>query len=78
MLPLPRVRGRLPVLAGLSLPLSEQHNIRHQGRHHLASPDAEGVYRSSALRDFWLRVEWLWQPPQMLDVLRELGLIALI
>ncbi len=35
----------------------------------------EGVYRSEALPDFWLRVEWLWQEPlpAVEDVLLEVG-----
>ena len=31
-------------------------------------PDEEGIYRSMALPEFWLRVAWLWQsPPAALD-----------
>ena len=38
--------------------------------------DAQGIYHSSALEGFWLRVDWLWQspPPPMNAVRRELGL----
>ncbi len=37
----------------------------------------EGVFRSSVVPGFWLKVEWLWQDPlpRLLDVLRELGLV---
>lgn len=37
----------------------------------------EGVYRSRVLSGFWLRGEWLWQEPlpNVLEVLRELGII---
>lgn len=38
-------------------------------------PDAEGKVHSSALSGFFIRVEWLWNRPEVLDALRELGLI---
>ena len=46
-----------------------------RGRYRLTEPDAAGVYRSQALPEFWLKVEWLWQEPlpKILDVLREVG-----
>jgi len=54
---------------------AEFYQLDAQGHYHLILPDAEGIYRSRVLRDFWLRVTWLWQPPRVLDVLRELSLI---
>jgi len=35
----------------------------------------EGVFRSEAVRDFWLRVEWLWEEPLPVvdDMLLEIG-----
>ncbi len=36
----------------------------------------EGVFSSSAIRDFWLRIEWLWHPPPILHALRELEIIS--
>jgi Uma2 family endonuclease len=36
----------------------------------------EGQYRSAAVADFWLRVEWLWRPPRVLDALRELQIVG--
>ncbi len=59
-------------------PLREQaefYRLGDQGRYHLTAPDEEGVYHSEMLPGFWLRVDWLWQPPRVLDALRELGLI---
>ena len=37
----------------------------------------DGIFRSTVLPDFWLKVAWLWQEslPKVLDVTRELGLI---
>jgi Uma2 family endonuclease len=37
--------------------------------------EAEGVYRSEAIPGFWLKVAWLWQPPPVLEALRELQVI---
>jgi Uma2 family endonuclease len=53
----------------------EFYQLSPEGQYQLVPPDVEGVYRSAVLPGFWLRVEWLWQPPQVLDVLRELALI---
>lgn len=46
-------------------------------RYRPAAPDAGGVYRSSALPGFWLKVDWLWQEPlpKVLEVLREMELL---
>ncbi len=46
-----------------------------EGRYESVRPDEEGVYRSSVLPDFWLRVDWLWQEPlpTVEDVLLEVG-----
>lgn len=41
------------------------------GRYHAIEPDADGVYRSRALTDFWLRVSWLWDDAP--DALRAIG-----
>lgn len=38
--------------------------------------DEHGVFHSTVLERFWLRVDWLWQdPPTALVALRELGLL---
>lgn len=39
------------------------YGLSRDGRYHSGSIDADGVYRSAALPDFWLRVAWLWQRP---------------
>lgn len=54
---------------------AEFYRLDDQGRYQLVLPDAEGIYRSAVLDGFWLRVDWLWQPPRVLDVLRQLSLI---
>jgi Uma2 family endonuclease len=35
----------------------------------------DGIFRSGVLPGLWLRVEWLWQPPPLLSVLKEWGLV---
>ena len=56
---------------------AEFYQLTAAGQYRLVPSDAEGVYRSAVLPNFWLRVEWLWQEPLplVLDVVRELGLI---
>ncbi len=38
-------------------------------------PDGEGKVYSSAMPGFFVRVEWLWARPDLLDAYRELGLL---
>lgn len=45
------------------------------GRYQAVAPGASGVYRSREVPGFWLRVEWLWQRPPVLQALRELGVV---
>jgi Uma2 family endonuclease len=46
--------------------------VLRDGRYVAALPEA-GVYRSTVVEGFWLRVEWLWDPsPRMGDALREI------
>lgn len=54
---------------------AEFYHLQARSRYYLQQPEAEGIYRSRVLPGFWLRVAWLWQPPPVLDVLRELGLL---
>ena len=37
--------------------------------------EAGSIFRSEAIQGFWLRVNWLWEKPNELDALRELGVI---
>ena len=39
-------------------------------------PDSEGKVHSSAMKGFFIRVEWLWNRPKVLDALRDLGLLS--
>ena len=51
--------------------------IIKDSRYHLIPPDAADVYHSEVVKDFWLRVSWLWEEtlPPILEVCRELGLL---
>ena len=42
---------------------AEFYQLTAADQYRLVQPDAEGIYRSVVLSDFWLRVEWLWQEP---------------
>jgi Uma2 family endonuclease len=47
------------------------------GRYERRRADAQGVYRSEVILDFWLQESWLWQepPPPTLTVLRALHVL---
>jgi Uma2 family endonuclease len=42
---------------------AEFYQLDTQGRYQLVPPDAQGIYHSRVLPDFWLQVAWLWQDP---------------
>ena len=48
-----------------------------EGRYQLGSLDAQGLYHSTAVPGFRLRVDWLWREPLpgVLEVVRELQII---
>lgn len=50
---------------------AEFYQLDDSGQYKQVKPSA-GVYRSQAVAGFWLRVSWVWQPPTVLDALREL------
>jgi len=48
------------------------YRLAPDGQYRLIPPDEEGVYRSSVLDGFWLRVDWLWaEEPDVLKALAE-------
>ncbi|MBN1284432.1 MAG: Uma2 family endonuclease [Anaerolineae bacterium] len=55
---------------------AEFYRLDERGLYQTIIPDA-GVFRSKALRDFWLRVDWLWQEPlpKVMAVLKEIGFL---
>lgn len=56
---------------------AEFYRLNRKNRYELIAPDADGIYRSEVIANFWIRVSWLWQKPlpRVLDVMRELKLI---
>jgi len=54
---------------------AEFYQLDAHGHYRAVSPDAEGQYCSSVLPGLRLPVAWLWQPPSVLQALRELGLV---
>ena len=56
---------------------AEFYVLDEQKRYQLTPPDDDGIFHSTVLAGFWLRVSWLWQEPlpKTLDVLREMGVI---
>jgi Uma2 family endonuclease len=56
---------------------AEFYQLGADGRYHLALGGASGAYASPVLAGLRLRVEWLWEEPlpQVLDVLREIGVL---
>ena len=54
--------------------VAEFYALSNAGTYIPRLPDTDGVYRSVAVDGFWVRVEWFWEPPDVLDVADELGL----
>jgi len=54
---------------------AEFYNLDEQGYYRPTFTGNNGVFHSQVMPGFWLRVEWLWQPPRVVDVLRQLGVI---
>jgi Uma2 family endonuclease len=57
---------------------AEFYQLASTGRYRLVTLDDDGLFHSTVLPNFWLRVDWLWQEslPKVLDVVRELGLLG--
>lgn len=54
---------------------AEFYRLNQQGFYELAAPAADGRYESSVVPGLWIQVEWLWERPPALEVLRAWGLI---
>jgi Uma2 family endonuclease len=52
---------------------AEFYRLTEAGHYRQALPEADNIFRSEVITGFWLRVEWLWELPDELEVLRELG-----
>jgi Uma2 family endonuclease len=49
--------------------------LDEQGLYQPAFTGSSGVFHSRAVPGFWLEVGWLWQPPRVVQALRELQVI---
>ena len=56
---------------------AEFYQLKPDGHYQRVKVGADDVYHSREIKDFWLRVAWLWQDPLPLetDVLRELQVL---
>ncbi|HEX5083847.1 MAG TPA: Uma2 family endonuclease [Blastocatellia bacterium] len=55
--------------------LAEFYQLDDDDRYRRVEIGADGIYRSKVIPGFWLKVEWLWQTPAPLEVLRELKVL---
>jgi Uma2 family endonuclease len=51
------------------------YHLDEAGRYQPGFTGSEGIFQSRVLPGFWARAEWLWQPPRVVQVLRELHVI---
>jgi Uma2 family endonuclease len=43
--------------------------------YHTVNLGKDNIFRSAIITGFWIRVDWLWNIPNQLDALRELGVV---
>ncbi|GIV15720.1 MAG: restriction endonuclease [Armatimonadota bacterium] len=55
--------------------LAEFYVLGEDGKYALQMKGEQGVYHSTVLEGFWLRMEWLWELPPEVQVLREWELV---
>lgn len=56
--------------------IAEFYRLDEQGRYQIVLSGETGEYHAVVVAGFWVRVEWFWKPPMVLDVLRDLGLFT--
>jgi Uma2 family endonuclease len=54
---------------------AEFYQLGADGHYRPALPEAEGCFTSQTIPGFTLRIAWLWQPPTVLEALRELRIV---
>jgi Uma2 family endonuclease len=54
---------------------AELYVLGPHGHYQTVFSGEEGILCFHAISGFWLRTEWLWKPPPILQTLRELGII---
>jgi Uma2 family endonuclease len=55
--------------------IAKFYRLGAQGRYQTVQSSETGEFHSAVMDGFWVRIEWFWRPPTVLDVLRELGLL---
>lgn len=55
---------------------AEFYTLGESGHYQPAALGAQGIFHSTVIKGFWLRIEWLWHPPPILHALRDLELIS--
>jgi Uma2 family endonuclease len=55
--------------------MAEFYRLGENGRYALHQIDSNNRYQTPTIPGFWLQIEWLWQMPPTLDVLRQLELL---
>jgi Uma2 family endonuclease len=53
--------------------VAEFYRLGRAGKYHLVDTGAGGLFRSQALKGFWLNVDWLWNPPKLQAIRKEWG-----
>jgi Uma2 family endonuclease len=54
----------------------ETYSLGSHGHYQTVFNGETGGFHSTVIKGFWLRAEWLWSPPPILQALREMGLIS--
>jgi len=54
---------------------AEFYRLELTGRYRLITEGSGGEYHSQAIPGLRLRIEWLWDPPPLLEAFRQIGLI---
>lgn len=53
----------------------EFYRLGRDKQFHGMDVDELGVFRSAVLKGMWIRIEWLWKRPKVLNVLKEWGIV---
>lgn len=56
--------------------VAEFYVLGEEGKYLLRTKGERGEYHSVVVEGFWLRIEWLWNPPAEIEVLKAWGIMA--
>ncbi|MCS6829126.1 MAG: Uma2 family endonuclease [bacterium] len=54
---------------------AEFYALGEEGKYLSLAKGGSGEFRSVVLEGFWLRIEWLWDPPKEIAVLKDWGML---